>query len=82
MKIIGILVGTIYGVTFLTVAPEHNLIEKHKDKIKNIDSVYEYQEKTRRKSELDRMSSLDTKTGVKLEGLFAVNPITNKKVPL
>ena len=75
-------IETIYGVTFLTVAPEHDIIERHKDKIKNIESVYEYQEKTKRKSELDRISGLDTKTGVKLEGLYAVNPITNKKVPL
>ncbi|MCI6349289.1 MAG: leucine--tRNA ligase [Tenericutes bacterium] len=73
---------TVYGITFMVMAPEHNLISKLQDKIKNYEDVKKYQEETKYRSELDRISNIKEKTGCKLEGLYAVNPVNGKKVPI
>ncbi len=75
-------VETIYGVTFLSLAPENKIVDKLKNYIQNFDEVEEYREKTALRSEFDRMSDTKTKTGCLVKGLQAVNPLTSAKVPL
>ncbi|MBE7074955.1 MAG: leucine--tRNA ligase [Clostridiales bacterium] len=75
-------IETVYGITFVVLAPENNLIEKLSSYIKNIDEVKEYQIKTSYKSEFDRLSQVKDKTGCQLKGLYAINPITKAKVPM
>ncbi len=73
---------TIYGITFMVMAPEHELINKLQDKIDNYEEVKKYQEETKYRSELDRVSNQKEKTGCKLEGLYGVNPVNGNKVPI
>ena len=73
---------TIYGITFMVMAPEHELISKLKENIKNYEEVKKYQEETRYRSELDRISNQKEKTGCILEGLYAINPVNGRKVPI
>ena len=73
---------TIYGVTFMVIAPEHPILEKLKDKITNYDEVIDYQIEASKKSEFERIEISKEKTGVKLEGINAINPITNEKIPV
>ncbi len=75
-------IETVYGITFASLAPEHKLVEKLKDKIKNYDEVLAYQKATSLKSEFDRISNVKDKTGCKLEGLYAINPVNGNKVAL
>lgn len=75
-------VETIYGITFLVMSPEHKFIEKNKSLIKNYDEVIEYKHQTSFRSELDRMANQKEKTGCILDGIYAVNPVNNKKVPI
>lgn len=75
-------VETIYGITFLVMSPEHKFIEKNKNLIKNYDEVMEYKYQTSFRSELDRMANQKEKTGCILDGIYAVNPVNNKKVPI
>ena len=75
-------IETIYGVTFVTLAPENSIIEKASEHITNYSEVKNYQTIAKNKTELDRKASQDSKTGVKLEGVYTVNPITNDKVPV
>ncbi len=73
---------TLFGVTFMVVAPEHPLIEKHALEIKNIAQVNEYKTECAKKTEFERTQLIKDKTGVKLEGIEAVNPITGKTIPV
>ncbi len=73
-------IETIYGITFMVLAPEHPLVEKLKSRIKNYEEVSKYIEETLKKSELDRTELNKEKNGVKLEGIYAINPANNKKV--
>ena len=73
-------VETIYGVTFMAIAPEHEFIDKYKANIVNIDEVLEYRKKTSYKKAFDRISNVKDKTGVELKGLKAVNPLTKAEV--
>ena len=75
-------IETVYGITFASLAPEHKLVEKLKNKIKNYNQVLEYQKATSLKSEFDRISQGKDKTGCKLEGLYAINPVNGNKVEL
>lgn len=75
-------IETIYGVTFMVLAPEHPLVEKLQNSIKNNADVLDYQKQTALRSEFDRKADNKQKTGCKLEGLFAINPLTGAKVPL
>jgi leucyl-tRNA synthetase len=74
-------VDTIFGVTYLVVAPEHEIISNLKSKISNFDKVSEYIEKSKNKTELDRMEAKE-KTGVELEGIKAVNPFNGEEAPV
>ena len=73
---------TIYGVTFMVVAPEHPIIESNKDKIKNIAEIDKYKEQANAKSEFERTELVKEKTGVKIDGLTAINPVTGKEVEI
>ena len=73
---------TLFGVTFMVMSPEHQVLSLYKDKIKNIQEVMAYQEEARGKDEIERTDMTKEKTGVKLDGLSAVNPLTGKVVPI
>ena len=73
---------TLYGVTFMVIAPEHPIIEKYKDSISNFAQLEEYKKECAKKSEFERTQLVKDKTGVKIEGLTAINPITEKEIPV
>ena len=73
---------TLFGATYMVVAPEHNIIKKLEEKITNIDEVKEYQHKASLKSDFERSEINKDKTGVELKGIKAINPLTNKEIPI
>ncbi len=73
---------TIYGVTYMAIAPEHPLLEKYKDDIKNYDEIIDYKNEAAKKSEFERVELSKVKTGVKVDGLNVVNPVNGQIVPL
>lgn len=73
---------TLFGVTFMVVAPEHPMLEEHKDKISNFEAIKEYQQQANKKTEFERVQLAKDKTGVKIEGLTAINPVNNKEIPI
>ena len=73
---------TMFGATFMVIAPEHPLIDKHRSMIKNIAQVEEYRAECAKKTEFERTQLVKDKTGVVLDGLFAVNPANGKKIPV
>ncbi|SDA15996.1 leucyl-tRNA synthetase [Ruminococcus sp. YE71] len=73
---------TLYGVTFMVIAPEHPIIEKYRDSITNIDALDAYKAECAKKSEFERTQLVKDKTGVKIEGLTAINPINGKEIPV
>lgn len=73
---------TLYGVTFMVMAPEHSMIQKYRESISNIDALDAYKNECAKKSEFERTQLVKDKTGVKIEGLTAINPITNKEIPI
>ena len=73
---------TLYGVTFMVIAPEHPIIQKYRDSISNIQALDDYKAECSKKSEFERTQLVKDKTGVKIEGLTAVNPITKKEIPI
>ena len=73
---------TLFGVTFMVIAPEHPIIEKYSDRIRNIDDVNAYKAECAKKTEFERTQLVKDKTGVKLEGLTAVNPVSGKEIPI
>ena len=73
---------TLYGVTFMVIAPEHPMIEANRDKIANIDALDAYKAECAKKSEFERTQLVKDKTGVRIEGLTAINPITEKEIPI
>ena len=73
---------TLFGATYMVVAPEHKIIEKLADKITNLDEVKEYQYKASLKSDFERSEINKDKTGVELKGIKAINPLTNKEIPI
>lgn len=73
---------TLYGVTFMVIAPEHPIIEKYRANIANIDALDAYKAECAKKSEFERTQLVKDKTGVKIDGLTAINPVTEKEVPI
>lgn len=73
---------TIFGATYMVVAPEHPIIKTLADKITNMDAVHEYQQKAARKSDFERSELAKEKTGVPLEGVCAINPATGMPIPI
>ena len=73
---------TLYGVTFMVMAPEHPLLDKYKEKIGNWAEVEEYRTACAKKTEFERTQLVKDKTGVKLEGFTAINPVNGKEIPI
>ena len=73
---------TIYGATYMVIAPEHELVEKYKDKILNKEEVEEYKKKSALKSDFERSELNKEKTGVEIKGIKAINPFTNEEIPI
>ena len=75
-------IETIYGITFMVLAPENKLVDDLKDRIKNWDEVEAYREETAKKSDFDRTELNKGKSGVKLDGVLAINPVNGREVPI
>ncbi len=73
---------TLYGATYMVVSPEHPYIEKWSDKLTNMAEVVEYRQEAAKKSDFERTELAKDKTGVKLEGVRAINPLTNTEIPI
>ena len=73
---------TLFGVTFMVIAPEHPLIDKYADKITNMDAIKAYRTECQKKTEFERTQLVKDKTGVKIEGLMGINPMNGKKIPI
>ena len=73
---------TLFGVTFMVMAPEHPLLDKYEEKIANMADVLAYREVCAKKTEFERTQLVKEKTGVKLDGLTAINPLTGKEIPI
>ncbi len=73
---------TLFGVTFMVMAPEHPLIETYRERIANIDALDEYRVACSKKTEFERTQLVKDKTGVRIEGITALNPLTGKNVPI
>ncbi len=73
---------TIFGATYMVIAPEHSLIEKYADQITNLDEVKAYKEKAALKSDFERAEMNKEKTGVEIKGIKAINPLTNETIPI
>ena len=73
---------TLFGATYMVISPEHPIIEKWADKLQNMDAIREYQAAAARKSDFDRTEMNKDKTGVKLEGVRAINPVNGKEISI
>ena len=73
---------TLFGVTYVVISPEHPIIEKWKSDIKNVEEVEKYQEASSKKSDFERTELAKDKTGVKLDGVSAINPVNNTQIPI
>ncbi|MCI5669235.1 MAG: leucine--tRNA ligase [Oscillospiraceae bacterium] len=73
---------TLFGATYMVISPEHPIIEKWADRLTNMDAIREYQAAAARKSDFDRTEMNKDKTGVKLEGVRAINPVNGKEIPI
>ncbi len=73
---------TLFGATFMVIAPEHELLKTKENLIKNIEEIKKYQQKAKQKTEFERVELQKEKTGVKIEGLVAINPLNGKEIPI
>ena len=73
---------TLFGVTFMVIAPEHDLIDKYADRITNMDAITAYRQECAKKTEFERTQLVKDKTGVKIQGIEAVNPVNGEKIPI
>ena len=73
---------TLFGVTYMVLSPEHPMIDKYKDEIKNWNDVVAYREMAARKSDFERTELAKEKTGVAIDGLTAINPVNRKEIPI
>ena len=73
---------TLFGATYMVVAPEHHIVETLKDKITNLDEIKNYQKQASLKSDFERSELNKDKTGVEIKGIKAINPLTNKEIPI
>ena len=73
---------TLFGVTFMVIAPEHPIIDKYKDKIRNMDAIADYRTECSKKTEFERTQLVKDKTGVKIDGLTAINPVNGREIPV
>lgn len=73
---------TLYGATYMVVSPEHPYIEKWASQLKNMDEIRAYQQEASKKSDFERTEVAKDKTGVRLDGVMAINPLTNTEIPI
>lgn len=73
---------TLFGVTFMVIAPEHPIIDKYKDKIRNMDAIVDYRTECSKKTEFERTQLVKDKTGVKIDGFTAINPVNGREIPV
>ena len=73
---------TLFGVTFMVIAPEHPILEQYRDLIKNTAELDAYREECSKKTEFERTQLVKDKTGVKIDGLTAINPVNGKEIPI
>ena len=73
---------TLFGVTYMVISPEHPMIDKYKDELKNYDEVVAYREQAAKKSDFERTELAKDKTGVMLDGLTAIDPVNDKEIPI
>ena len=73
---------TLFGVTFMVIAPEHPMIEKYRDRINNIAELDAYKEECAKKTEFQRTQLVKEKTGVKIDGICGINPVNGKEIPI
>ncbi len=73
---------TMFGVTFMVIAPEHPIIEKYKEEIENYDDIIAYKNEAKKKTEFERVQLAKDKTGVEIKGITAINPLNGKKIPV
>ena len=73
---------TLFGVTYMVVSPEHPIIDKYKDELKNWDAIAAYRDEASKKSDFERAELAKEKTGVQIEGLTAINPVNGKEIPI
>ena len=73
---------TLFGVTFMVIAPEHPIIDKYADKIGNMDAIKAYREECSKKTEFERTQLVKDKTGVCIDGITAINPVNGKEIPV
>ena len=73
---------TLFGATYMVVSPEHPYLDKYKDKINNFDAILAYREEAAKKSDFERAELAKDKTGVQVDGLVAINPVTGKEIPI
>ena len=73
---------TLFGATYMVISPEHPMIEKWSDIISNIDVIRDYQVEASKKSDFERTEVVKEKTGIKIEGVTAINPVNNKEIPI
>ncbi len=73
---------TLFGATYMVISPEHPLLEKYKDEIRNYDELMAYREQAAKKSDFERTELAKDKTGVQIDGLTATNPVNGKEIPI
>lgn len=73
---------TLYGVTFMVIAPEHPIIDENSSTISNMDEISAYRAECAKKTEFERTQLVKDKTGVKIDGLTAINPVNGKEIPV
>lgn len=73
---------TLFGVTFMVMAPEHPMIDKYADRIANMDAITEYRKECAKKTEFERTQLVKDKTGVKIDALSGINPVNGKEIPI
>ena len=73
---------TLFGVTYMVISPEHPMIDKYKDDLKNYDEVVAYREQAAKKSDFERTELAKDKSGVMLDGLTAIDPVNDKEIPI
>lgn len=73
---------TLFGATYMVISPEHPILEKWAGKLRNLDEIKAYQEEAARKSDFERTEVAKDKTGVRLDGVMAVNPVNGREIPI
>jgi len=82
LKVFTTRADTLFGVTFMVIAPEHPIIEELSSEIKNMDEILDYKKEAQHKTEFERVQLVKDKTGVKIDGITAVNPVSGKEIPI